>query len=80
MRKQRTAREIAERLGVHPRTVQRYISRPRAEWLEQNSIERVKPWEMLGISRATWYRRGKPQFWERYTRTQSGAGFEVSEA
>ena len=55
MRKQRTAREIAERLGVHPRTVQRYISRPRAEWLEQNSIERVKPWEMLSISRATWY-------------------------
>lgn len=59
-RKQRTAREIAERLGVHPRTVQRYISRPRPEWEAANTISRDKPWEALGISRTTWYNKGKP--------------------
>lgn len=59
-RKQRTAREIAERLGLHPRTVQRYISRPRAEY-EASSLTRSKPWEALGMSRATWYRKGKPE-------------------
>lgn len=59
-RKQRTARDIAERLGVHPRTVQRYISRPRTEWEAANTISRDKPWEALGISRMTWYRKGKP--------------------
>ena len=59
-RKQRTAREIAERLGIHPRTVQRYISRPRAEY-EANSLTQSKPWEALDMSRATWYRKGKPE-------------------
>jgi FixJ family two-component response regulator len=58
MRKQRTAREIAERLGISSRTVQRYISRPRAEY-EANSLSRTRPWEAMGISRRTWYRRGK---------------------
>jgi hypothetical protein len=47
---------------------------PRAEY-EAQSVERAKPWEALGISRATWYRRGKPDQWQRYAR-----GFEVSEA
>lgn len=32
---------------------------PRAEY-EGNSISRKKPWEKLGMSRATWYRQGKP--------------------
>ena len=59
MRKQRTAREIAEKLGLSIRTVQRHISRPRAEYLA-NSITRAKPWEAFGVSRATWYRMGKP--------------------
>jgi predicted DNA-binding transcriptional regulator AlpA len=59
MRKQRTAREIAEKCGLSIRTVQRHISRPRAEYLA-NSITRAKPWEALGVSRATWYRMGKP--------------------
>lgn len=59
MRKQRTAREIAEKCGLSIRTVQRHISRPRAEYLAQ-SLSRSKPWEALGVSRATWYRQGKP--------------------
>ncbi|EMT2009195.1 rep protein, partial [Neisseria gonorrhoeae] len=32
----------------------------RADYLAENSISRDKPWEHFGISRATWYRRGKP--------------------
>ena len=27
---------------------------------EANSLSRLKPWEALGMSRRTWYRRGKP--------------------
>ena len=27
---------------------------------ESNSISQQKPWEQLGISRRTWYRKGKP--------------------
>jgi predicted transcriptional regulator len=69
-----TARELAEKWGVSPQTVRRYIAQPRAEY-EAQSVERAKPWEALGISRATWYRRGKPDQWQRYAR-----GFEVSEA
>ena len=34
-------------------------AKPRREY-EANSISRAKPWERLGISRKTWYRRGKP--------------------
>jgi len=30
------------------------------EEYEQNSLTRHKPWEKLGVSRATWYRMGKP--------------------
>lgn len=68
VKRKKTAREIAEKLGIHPRTVRRYIAQPRAEY-EAHSIERAKPWEALGISRTTWYRRGKPEQWERYART-----------
>lgn len=28
---------------------------------EANSASRLKPWERLGMSRATWYRKGQPQ-------------------
>ncbi len=34
-------------------------SSSRAEYLAQ-SLMRAKPWEALGMSRATWYRKGKP--------------------
>lgn len=54
-----TARAMAEQFGVSERTVQRIFAQPRADYLV-NSLTRSKPWERLGISRATWYRRGKP--------------------
>ncbi|MCL5687449.1 hypothetical protein M5Z62_10470 [Neisseria meningitidis] len=37
-----------------------FWSQSRADYLAENSISRDKPWEHFGISRATWYRRGKP--------------------
>ena len=59
IRRKNTARELAEKFGVHPRTVQRYIALPRDQYLAE-SITRAAPWEALGMSRATWYRKGKP--------------------
>ena len=56
----KTAREIAESLGCTTRTVQRWWAIPRDEYLAEHSISRSKPWLALGISRATWYRKGKP--------------------
>lgn len=54
-----TARAMAEKFGVSPRTVQRIFSESREEFLA-HSINRAKPWEALDMSRATWYRKGKP--------------------
>jgi hypothetical protein len=34
-------------------------AKPRAQY-EAESISRAKKWNELGMSRATWYRRGKP--------------------
>lgn len=34
-------------------------AQPRTEY-EATSISRAKPWQQLGMSRATWYRAGKP--------------------
>ena len=59
MRKGTTAAELAKRLGVNIKTVYKYTALPRAEY-EANSISRSKPWEALGMSRATWYNKGKP--------------------
>lgn len=59
-KRKKTAREIAAKLDVSERTVRRYIALPRAEWEAANTISRDKPWEALGISRTTWYRKGKP--------------------
>ena len=59
MRKNTTAAELAKRLGVNIKTVYKYTAVPREEY-EANSINRSKPWEALGMSRATWYRKGKP--------------------
>lgn len=55
----KTARAIAEKMGCSQSTVRRYWALPRAEY-EANSLTRSKPWEALGMSRATWYRKGKP--------------------
>ncbi|PJF46448.1 MAG: rep protein [Candidatus Thermofonsia Clade 3 bacterium] len=53
------AKQLAEEFGVHIRTVYRKMAMPRDQYLAE-SLMRQKPWEALGISRATWYRRGKP--------------------
>ncbi|RKV83000.1 MAG: rep protein [Neisseria sp.] len=55
-----TAREMAEKFNVAESTITRWWSQSRADYLAENTISRDKPWEKLGISRATWYRRGKP--------------------
>lgn len=55
----KTAKEIAAKVGCSERTVRYWWSMPRAEY-EANSITRAAPWEKLGVSRATWYRNGKP--------------------
>jgi hypothetical protein len=34
-------------------------AKPRAEY-EAESLSRTKPWERMGMSRSTWYARGKP--------------------
>lgn len=60
VKRKSTARELAQRWGVSPSTVRRHIAQPREEYLA-NSVSRSKPWLALGISRATWYRRGKPK-------------------
>lgn len=54
-----TARAYAERHGISVRTVQRLAALPRADY-EANAISRARPWEALGMSRASWYRKGKP--------------------
>ena len=55
-----TAKEAALKFGVNPRTVRAYIAQPRSAWLADHSVQRTQPWLALGMSRATWYRRGKP--------------------
>lgn len=55
-----SAREMAERFGCSPRTVFRAWSQSRKDYLAENTITRDKPWLKLGMSRATWYRHGKP--------------------
>ena len=54
-----TAREMATKFKCSTRTVQKWWSQTREDYLA-NAYSRTKPWEHFGISRATWYRRGKP--------------------
>ena len=56
-----SAAELAKKLGCNPRTIRRYMALPREEYLAAHTITRSKPWEALGMSRATWYRKGKPE-------------------
>jgi predicted transcriptional regulator len=58
-KRRKTALEIGEKLGVSARTVRRYMAQPRAEF-EGQSLTKSKPWAALEVSRATWYRHGKP--------------------
>jgi len=60
MRKNTTAAALAKHLGVNIKTVYKYTALPRDTWLNENSINREQPWKVLGISRSTWYRHGKP--------------------
>lgn len=55
-----TAKALAKKWGVTERTIRNYVALRREDY-EDNSITRAKPWEALGLSRATWYRHGKPQ-------------------
>jgi predicted ArsR family transcriptional regulator len=55
-----SARELAARLGISPRAVRRYIAEPRALY-EASAATKGAPWQLEGISRATWYRRQKRQ-------------------
>jgi hypothetical protein len=34
--------------------------KPRPQWEADHNIGKTKPWEALGMSRPTWYRKGKP--------------------
>lgn len=52
----RTAAEIGVAVGRHRTTIVRHIAQPRHEY-EANSLSRNKPWETVGVSRATWYRQ-----------------------
>lgn len=72
-KRQFTARELAEKWNVHPSTVRRHVAQPRAEFLAQ-ALTHTKPWEVLGMSRATWYRRGKPAVPDRATATAGTPG------
>jgi predicted transcriptional regulator len=59
IKRRKSAREIAEKLGASARTIRRYMAQPRAEY-EGQSLTKAKPWTAFGVSRATWYRHGKP--------------------
>lgn len=59
MRRGTTAAALAKRLKVNIKTVYKYTAVSRAEYLA-NSITKAAPWKAMGISRATWYNRGKP--------------------
>ncbi len=63
---QRTLRTLISRDMAKERDRERHTARRRAagavdrETYEANSASRQKPWEALGMSRASWYRAGKP--------------------
>ena len=59
-RRTHTATELAKKLDCDPRTIRRYMAIPRKQYLA-NALTQSKPWEALGMSRATWYRKGKPK-------------------
>jgi predicted transcriptional regulator len=54
-----TAKELAKKWGVSERTIRNYVAISRTEF-EGQSLTKAKPWAALGVSRATWYRHGKP--------------------
>jgi hypothetical protein len=55
----RRAFRKARRRDAERRRRRRRGAKPREEY-EVTSLTRTKPWEVLGMSRRTWYRRGRP--------------------
>lgn len=55
-----SARKMAAKFGISVRTVQRIFAEPRDQYLARSKSQ-SKPWEAMGMSRATWYRKGKPE-------------------
>jgi hypothetical protein len=53
-----TRRKLRKRFYLHARR-RKAGAKLRVDY-EANSISRSKPWERLGMSRASWYRAGKP--------------------
>lgn len=51
IRRTKTAREVAQRLGMHPRTVQRIIAEPRGQYLARAAHRRKR---ILELRRAGW--------------------------
>lgn len=59
IKRQITAKELAKKWGVSQQTVRKYFALPREKY-EAESATKLQPWANLGVSRATWYRHGKP--------------------
>jgi hypothetical protein len=55
-RRPMSAAHLAARLNMSARNARRIWAEPRAQF-EARSISRQRPWEVEGVSRATWYRR-----------------------
>jgi len=55
-----SAKELAQQFGVTERSVRNVMAQPRQQWLAEHTTSRQRPWTVLGISRSTWYRYGKP--------------------
>ena len=53
-------------------------ARPRSEY-EANSLSKTKPWEQLGLSRARWYRIGRPAVNEAETSPSTAVFLEAEE-
>ena len=51
-----SVQSLANKVGVSARTIRRYAARSRQEY-EAESLERSAPWDIEGVSRATWFRR-----------------------
>lgn len=51
-----TYKEIAQKVGVSISTVSRIL---KSSDIRRQNLQKEKPWELLGISRATYYRKCK---------------------
>lgn len=56
--RQREAKRLADRVRAEKKR-RASGALMRAEY-EENSLSRTRPWELVGMSKRTWYRRGRP--------------------